>query len=123
MSVASFPDWKKIVKKIGKKLRDVIAPPAEDEPSREARRAQRLLDVFKGFAYFDNFDEVEAWQEAGVDPLPRANVPLIPRTGSEVANTAVAKTSVLLCHDYDGLDQSITHTFICMADAPLRRLS
>ena len=103
MSSAQILGWKKIGKKIGKKLRDVIGPPAEDGPTKEERRLQQLLDVFKGFAYFDNFNEVEAWQRASVDPIQRANIPLIPRTGCEVASSPAANTRVLLCHDYNGL--------------------
>lgn len=52
-----FPDWKKIGWHVGKKLRDILTPPADTGPSREERRAQRLRDGSRGLVYFDDFDE------------------------------------------------------------------
>ena len=102
MLARSFPDWSKIGRRIGKRLRDVISPPSDTAPSKEERRAQRLIDVFKGFAYFDDFDEILTWQAANVDPIQCANVPLLPRGIPVVEDRAGPRVSLLLCHDYDG---------------------
>ena len=122
MSIASFPDWKKIGKKVGKKLRDVIAPPTEGGPSREERRAQRLLDVFKGFAYFDDFDELEAWRGSDADPIQCANIPLMPRTNRDVSSGSVPTSRILLCHDYNGVILSLLQSYNWQADAAFRRV-
>jgi len=63
-----LPNWRKIGRRVGRGLRDWI-PSQDRDPSPRERRAQRLRDVFKGFAYFDNFEEVIAWSEADVDPF------------------------------------------------------
>ncbi|KAL9124224.1 MAG: hypothetical protein Q9217_006423 [Psora testacea] len=102
MFPVSLPDWKKIGKNVGKKLRDILNPPADTAPSREERRAQRLLDVFKGFAYFDDFTEVKNWKKEDVDPIQCANTPLLPRPASGVEGQTGPKANVLLCHDYNG---------------------
>ena len=104
-----FPDWKKIGKNIGRRLRDSIPAPPESGPSREGRRDQRLKDVFKGFAYFDDFDELAAWCSHDVDPLQRANVPLLQRTRAIVNQDGEPRSSVLLCHDYKGLLRKKEH--------------
>lgn len=98
MYLTRFPDWKRV----GRKLRDLI--PSEDHgPSPEERRQQRLRDVLKGFAYFDNFEEVKAWSVADVDPLQQSNTPLLARSVANVHDQDGPKTSLLLCHDYSGL--------------------
>ena len=123
MSIVSFPDWKKIGKRVGKKLRDVINPPSEDGPSRGERRAQRLLDVFKGFAYFDDFEEVTAWRAADADPIQCANIPLMLRTSHPVAEGVAATSRILLCHDYNGANFNYFQPCNWWADAAARRLS
>lgn len=97
-----FPDWKKIGWHVGKKLRDIINPPADTGPSREERRAQRLRDGSRGLIYFDDFDELEAWSIKDVDPFSRANTPLLKRSASRIHDHVGPTTLVLLCHDYNG---------------------
>ncbi len=101
MYSAGFPDWKKIGKDIGKRLRDILGPPTDHGPSKEERSAQRLRDVLKGFAYFDSFDELQEWSEEDVDPIQCANIPLLKR--SEVPEKEKITSRLLLCHDYNGL--------------------
>ncbi|MCJ1377188.1 hypothetical protein MMC17_000280 [Xylographa soralifera] len=94
----TFPDWRDI----GKKLRDILNPfPGDHGPSPKERLKQRLQDVMKGFAYFDTIDEVLAWSKDLVDPLQRANTPLLRRL-SKPAQQSGPKSKVLLCHDYRG---------------------
>ena len=102
MASFGFPDWKKIGWHIGKRLRDVLNPPTDTGPSKEERRAQRLRDVLKGFAYFDDFDELTAWRPEDVDPLQQANTPLLERPAFGVHDQSFPCTEVLLCHDYSG---------------------
>lgn len=97
-----FPDWKRIGRHVGKRLRDIINPPAETGPSREERRAQRLRDAPRGLVYFDEFDELEAWSAEDVDPIQRANTPLLKRSASRAHYQVKPTTVVLLCHDYSG---------------------
>ncbi|KAL8702504.1 MAG: hypothetical protein Q9201_004319 [Fulgogasparrea decipioides] len=103
MNASTFPDWKRIGRRIGKKLRDVLDPrPGVPGPSAEEREAQRIRDGFKGFVYFDSFDEVEAWKPTDVDPIQQANCPLLSRAAGEVHDCVGPKTKLLLCHDYGG---------------------
>lgn len=97
-----LPDWEKIGWHIGKKLRDIINPPADTLPSREQQRAQRLRDALKGLVYFDDFDDLEAWSAEDIDPVQQANVPLLQRSASRVHDHVGSTTLVLLCHDYGG---------------------
>ena len=98
----SFPDWNNIGRHIGKKLRDVLNPPANTGPSRQERRAQRLRDALRGLVYFDDFDELKSWSVEDVDPVQRANTPLLKRSASRVHDHMGPTTTVLLCHDYSG---------------------
>ena len=102
MDALGFPDWKKIGWHLGKKLRDILDPPRDTGPSKEERRGQRLRDVMKGFAYFDNFDELIAWRPGDIDPVQQANTPLLERSATGVHDQSVLCTDVLLCHDYSG---------------------
>ncbi|KAL8789645.1 MAG: hypothetical protein Q9213_001081 [Squamulea squamosa] len=103
MEAASFPDWRRIGRTIGKKLRDGLNPhPVAPGPTQEERRAQRLRDGFKGFVYFDTFEEVEAWKFEDVDPVQQPNQPLLSRNSSNVYNEDGPKTKLILCHDYQG---------------------
>lgn len=97
-----FPDWKKIGWHVGKNLRDILNPPKESGPTREERRTQRLRDNLKGFVYFDDFDEVHAWDPEDIDPIQVANTPLLKRPAAEVHDQKGPSTSTLLCHDYSG---------------------
>lgn len=104
MPSTSFPDWKKIGRNVGKKLRDILKPPATGGLSREERLDQRLRDSLKGLVYFDDFDEVEAWAaDSHIDPIQQANTPLLKRSTPHVHDQDTCTTSVLLCHDYSGL--------------------
>ena len=98
----AFPDWNKIGRRVGKKLRDIIKPPASTGPPAKERLAQRLRDAPRGLVYFENFDEVEAWSPEDVDPLQKANTPLLKRSASQTHDHFGPTTVVSLCHDYSG---------------------
>lgn len=102
MSSFGFPDWKKIGWRVGKRLKDILNPPTDTGPSKEERRVQRLRDALKGFAYFDDFDELAAWRLGDVDPIQQANTPLLERPAARVHDESIQRTEVLLCHDYNG---------------------
>ncbi|KAL8952652.1 MAG: hypothetical protein Q9222_001458 [Ikaeria aurantiellina] len=89
-------------RRIGKKLRDVLEPNPPSGPSPEERKAERLRDSFKGLVYFDDFDELEQWVAAEVDPIQQANQPLSLRAADRVHDESGSKSKVLLCHDYRG---------------------
>ncbi|KAF1353413.1 glycosyl hydrolase family 85-domain-containing protein [Delphinella strobiligena] len=95
--------WKDILRPIRDGLRDQIPsrPPKEDKDEAEKRRRQRESDILKGFAYFDTFDEVESWTPKSVDPLQRANTPLLSRSPHVVRGQST-KAKVILIHDYAG---------------------
>lgn len=102
MDSSSFPDWRRIGRKVGKKLRDILGPRPRPGPSPEERRAQRLRDSSRGFVYFDTFEEVEAWQSENIDSIHQPNQPLLLRSSGKVHDKDGQKTKVLLCHDYQG---------------------
>ncbi len=102
MASFGFPDWKKIGWRVGKRLKDILNPPTDTGPSKEERRMQRLRDVLKGFAYFDNFDELTTWQPGDIDPIQQANTPLLERPAAGLHDQSMPCTQVLLCHDYSG---------------------
>ena len=103
MLASQFPDWKNIGWHIGKKLRDILhQSPGDSGPSKAERKAQRLRDVLKGFAYFDDFDELCSWNASEVDPLQQANTPLLERAAPSVHDRSGPTSKVLLCHDYKG---------------------
>lgn len=97
-----LPDWRKIGKKIGKKLRDILNPPPPGL-SKEERLEQRLRESLKGLVYFDTFDEIEQWTLEDVDPISQANTPLLHRSASRVNGESEPSARILLCHDYSGL--------------------
>lgn len=102
VNAVMFPDWSRIGRRIGKKLRDVLDPnPTIPGPSAEERRAQRLRDALVGLVYFDTFEEIESWTPTGIDPIHRANQPLLPRIDNVYGRDG-PKTRLLLCHDYKG---------------------
>ena len=102
MSLQSFPDWSKVGRRIGKRLRGILDPPKNTGPTPEERKAQRQRDLLKGFAYFDTWDEVFEWDPAGVDQTQKANVSLCHRSIVGVHGTQGLKTRLVLCHDYSG---------------------
>ena len=102
MASLGFPGWKKIGWHIGKRLKDILDPPKDTGPSKEERKAQRLRDVLRGFAYFHDFDELEAWRPEDVDPVQQANTPLLERQLGDVHDRSGPCTELLLCHDYSG---------------------
>ncbi|KAL8903622.1 MAG: hypothetical protein Q9207_003797 [Kuettlingeria erythrocarpa] len=106
MDASTWPDWERIGRRIGKRLRDVLEPrPASPGPSPEERRAQRLRDASLGLVYFDIFEEVDSWDHANVDPVQQPNQPLLARTAGRVYNGQSLDgpmTKLLLCHDYKG---------------------
>ena len=97
-----LPDWSRIGRRIGKRLRDIIYPPRHTGPSPKERRAQRLRDVRRGFAYLDTFEELIDWSPNDIDPVQRANTPLLPRSRNHVHDCRNPSTNLLLCHDYNG---------------------
>ena len=50
----------------------------------------------------DTFDELIAWSRNDIDPLQRANTPLLPRSQNHVHDCRNPSTKLLLCHDYNG---------------------
>ncbi|KAL8819486.1 MAG: hypothetical protein Q9191_007727 [Dirinaria sp. TL-2023a] len=102
MELSSFPDWTKIGRRIGKRLRDILDPPKNTGPSKEERREQRLRDVLKGFTYFDTFDEVFNWTRDDVHPVQPANTPLLKRSRTAGHTQAGRRAKLILCHDYHG---------------------
>jgi len=102
MNVSSFPDWNKVGRHIGKRLRDVLRPPRDDGPSKEEREAQRLRDQRRGFAYFDTFDEVLRWSSGDVFARQQANTSLLVRPATAVHDQKSPSTKLILCHDYEG---------------------
>ena len=102
MDFTAFPDWSKVGRRIGKKLRDILNPPVNHAPSKEESRAQRLRDARRGFAYFDSFDEVIQWSLKDVDPIQQANTPLLRRSTIAVHDQTSSSTRLMLCHDYKG---------------------
>jgi endo-beta-N-acetylglucosaminidase D len=98
--MAGLLGWKDILRPIRDGYRHLFPTP-DTGPSPEERRKRREQDRRKGFAYFDTFGQLEAWDMNESDPLQRANTPLLPRcNGSNF--TQKGKSNVLLCHDYAG---------------------
>lgn len=95
--------WKDILRPIRDGFRDQIPsrPPKEDKDEAEKRRRQRESDILKGFAYFHTFDEVGSWTPESVDPLQRANTPLL-RRSLKIVHGQSTKAKVILVHDYAG---------------------
>ena len=102
METSGFPDWSKIGRRIGKRLKDILDPPRDTGPSKEERREQRLRDVAKGFAYFDTFDELFNWTSKDVEPVQQANTPLLQRSAAAVYGQGQQSANLILCHDYHG---------------------
>jgi endo-beta-N-acetylglucosaminidase D len=104
MALEQLPDWTDIGRDIGRKVRDILNPRHGDNgPTTEDRRAERLRDVLKGFAYFDTIDEVLEWTVDQVDPLQQANIPLVIRDTTRTSNLKpISKARTILCHDYKG---------------------
>ena len=74
-----------------------------DREEEAAKQRKRLVDhTLRGFANFDNFKELEAWKETDVDPLQKANVPLLKRPHILGSLEQQKSSNVLLMHDYKG---------------------
>lgn len=102
MTLWDFPDWKKIAWRVGKSLKDILNPTPEDlGEGKEQREAQRLRDALKGFVYFNTFDDLILWSLQDVDPIQRANTPLLDRPAAG-RNHPEEGVKTLLCHDYSG---------------------
>jgi len=102
MNASDFPDWNKVGRRIGKRLRDVLKPPGDNGPSKEEREVRRLRDQRKGFAYFDTFDEVLQWSSENVLARQQANTSLLVRPATAVYDQESPSTKLTLCHDYNG---------------------
>ena len=103
MDSSGFPDWKRIGRRLGKKLKDVLDPRLDmPGPSAEERQAQRIRDYFKGFVYFDTFAQLDAWEIDNVDLIQQANYPLLIRAAEKVYDCTGPRARLLLCHDYCG---------------------
>src|SRR5262245_23308429 len=98
--MAHMFDWKDVLRPIRDGYRHLFPSP-DTGPSPEERERQRRLDRLKGFAYFDTFEQLEAWTDADADVIQRAHTPLLPRP-KPIKPAKVQKTPVLLCHDYAG---------------------
>lgn len=92
--------WKDVLRPIRDGFRHLFPSP-DTGPAPEERARQRELDRLKGFCYFDTFEQLEAWHDTEVDPIQRANTPLLPRS-AENKSFVGSGTKVLLCHDYAG---------------------
>lgn len=99
-AMAYLLGWKDILRPIRDGYRHLFPAP-DTGPTPEERRKQRDLDRLKGFAYFDTFDQLEAWTEDDCDSFQRANTPRI-RTEDRSTNDDPGKADVLLIHDYSG---------------------
>lgn len=102
MDFYGLPDWKRIGRDIGKRLKDILNPLPHPGPSKEERRDRRIRDALKGLVYFDDFDELLAWQPSEGDPVQVSNYPLLKRATNQVHDQHHPTTNVILCHDYKG---------------------
>ena len=102
MTSYGLPDWRKVGRDIGRKVRDILNPSPDPGPSKDERRTQRLQDALKGLVYFDDFDSLDAWLPSEIDPVQVSNTPLLRRAASQVHDQQHPTTKVVLCHDYKG---------------------
>ncbi|KAF2084673.1 glycoside hydrolase family 85 protein, partial [Saccharata proteae CBS 121410] len=89
--------WKDVLRPIRDGLRDLFPSP-DQGPTPAERLRQRRLHALDGFTYFDDFDQLAAWNPQDADPVQKANTPLLPRTRAP----RESKSKVLLCHDMSG---------------------
>lgn len=94
--------WKDILRPIRDGLRDNLPSPhrPSDDTEKQKRELQRRRDRLKGFTYFDSFDKIGDWTQEDVDPLQRANTPLLRRATCPPYDDG--KADVTLIHDYAG---------------------
>jgi len=93
--------WKDVLRPIRDGLRDNLpSHPPKDDDDAEKRRQKRDQDIFKGFTYFETFEEIEQWTPDTVDPLQRANTPLMQRSRVQPSDTR--KSKIILVHDHAG---------------------
>ena len=88
--------WKDILKPIRDRFDDLLPPSNADEAERLKRRQQ---DALKGFAYFESFDDLEAWKPEDVDATQVSNTPILQR---ESPHSWYRRAKITLIHDYAG---------------------
>jgi len=94
--------WKDILRPIRDGLRDRFPRPKPDTDL-EKRRRQQCADALRGFAYFEDFDQLLNWKAEDVDPIQRANTPLLPRVIRPLeGHGGKPSANALLCHDCHG---------------------
>ena len=77
-----------------------MAPISEADKARELKR--KVDHDLRGFAYFDSFEELDHWTEASVDPLHKANTPLLKRPDMPASLHMKESSNVMVMHDYRG---------------------
>lgn len=90
--------WRDILRPIRDGYRHLFPSP-DTGPSAEERERQRASDRLGGFAYFDTFDQLEAWEITESDSIQRTNTPLLPRPNDAVEHD---QKTTIICHDYAG---------------------
>lgn len=94
--------WRDILRPIRDGLRDRLPHPKPDGDIEKGRQQQRA-DALRGFTYFEDFEQLLDWRAQDVDPIQRANTPLLPRVVRPLEERGEeARANVLLCHDYSG---------------------
>ncbi|KAF2836884.1 glycoside hydrolase family 85 protein [Patellaria atrata CBS 101060] len=90
--------WKSILRPIRDHVRHIWSP-EENLPPIDFSRQRK--DSLKGFAYLESFEQIDSWRPEDVDPIQRANTPILPRASSDSAD-GPCKAKLMLCHDYGG---------------------
>lgn len=94
--------WRDILRPIRDGLRDRFPHPKPDRDIEKGRQQQRA-DAFRRFTYFEDFEQLLDWRAQNMDPIQRANTPLLPRVVRPLEERGEeARANVLLCHDYCG---------------------
>ena len=75
-----------------------MPPITEADKVRELKK--KIDHDLRGFAYFDNFEELDQWTEATVDPLQKANTPLLKRPNIPASLHMKESSTVMVMHDY-----------------------
>ncbi|KAF1990627.1 glycoside hydrolase family 85 protein [Aulographum hederae CBS 113979] len=92
--------WKDNLRPIRDGLRDLLPAP-QPEPDLDERQKRQEADSLRGFAYFEDFDQLQEWSPTDADLIQRANTPLLLRP--PIFNAHYQPSSkVLLCHDASG---------------------
>jgi len=94
--------WKDVLRPIRDGLRDRF-PPSGPKEDLEERRKRQARDAARGFAYFEDFDQLLSWKPEDADPIQLANTPLLTRSTRPVAKGKSGPSSkLMLIHDYAG---------------------